>query len=645
MAHLTKSIGIATFAALAWMCPAANAQTASLDDVLAQVAKWDFDQPREPLIAMAGLMANAKNSPAQLREIEQRLAALLGSGAPPGARDFMCKQLSVMGTDISVPALSALLVKPETTDTARYALERIPGPAAGRALEEAVPKLSGKARLGVINSLGRRREPSAVAALRPLASNADPAIASATLFALAAIADSAAVQALAEAHASAGGGLHSAAAAAYLEAADRLAISGAAASALPIYRKLYAASETSTIRAGALRGLAGTGGTQAVPELVAALRSEDPRLQAVAVRALAQTAPAQLAAELPKLNEAGQVRILGTLSERGDISALPAFTAALKAPGKPVRLAALEGIGRVGNASVVTPLAAMAASGDEAEQKAARAGLDSLRGADVDQAIAAGIAGAGPKAKLELIRAAGERGTAAAAPTLLQMARGGDAELRRESLRALRDTASSSDISGLVALVVSPVQPSDRAEAVRSLAAVLRRSEPSGIQQVVAAYTPASDAEARSGLLQVMGQSGNAEALRILRGALQDANPDLKRAAILALGEWPDDAPIADLLKTSRASTTQAHQVLALRSAVRLIGRPGTARSPGETVRMLADAMRLARQADEKRSVLALLPRFPSRDALDLARASLNDSEVGAEAKAAVNRLERTVGR
>ena len=46
---------------------------------------------------------------------------------------------------------------------------------------------------------------------------------------------------------------------------------------------------------------------------------------------------------------------------------------------------------------------------------------------------------------------------------------------------------------------------------------------------------------------------------------------------------------------------------------------------------MLAEAMGLAKQAEEKRAVLALLPRFPVREALDLANASVNDSEVAAE--------------
>jgi HEAT repeat protein len=245
--------------------------------------------------------------------------------------------------------------------------------------------------------------------------------------------------------------------------------------------------------------------------------------------------------------------------------------------------------------------------------------------------------------QLELIRAAGDRGVAAASPVLVKMSRDANADVRRESLRALRDAGSANDIAGMVALVVTPVQASDRTEAAKSLGAVLRRSDSSRIKDVLSAYTPATDPETRIALLQVMGQSGNAEALVILRAALSDQDANAKRAAILALTEWPDVTPVPDLIATARSASNPAHQVLALRGALQLIGLPAPARPPRESVKMLAEAMGLATRVEEKRAVLALLPRFPVRESLDLANASVNDSEVGAEAKAAVARLQRTV--
>jgi hypothetical protein len=62
-------------------------------------------------------------------------------------------------------------------------------------------------------------------------------------------------------------------------------------------------------------------------------------------------------------------------------------------------------------------------------------------------------------------------------------------------------------------------------------------------------------------------------------------------------------------------------------------------------VKVLADVLSLAKQADEKRAVLSLLPRYAIKESLDLAGTLVSDSEVAAEAKSAVARLERTVKR
>jgi HEAT repeat protein len=348
---------------------------------------------------------------------------------------------------------------------------------------------------------------------------------------------------------------------------------------------------------------------------------------------------------MPKLSEAAQIRILGLLSERGDAAALPAFNTALKSSSKPVRLAAIEGIGPIGNTTTVPLLAAIAAGDDAPEQAAARASLGQIRGKDVDQAVSDGIAGAPTKVKRELIRAAGDRGAAAAAPALMATARDSDNEVRRESLRALHDVGAANQIPGLVTLVVSPVQADDRTEAVRSLAAVLRRSDPSRISDVLEAYRSAGDMEARTSLMRVMGQSGNPQALILLRTSLKDQSADVRRAAILALGDWPDTTPLSDLFETARAASDPAHQALAFRGAMQLIALPNPARPPRETVKLLAEAMPLAKQADQKRVVLSMLPRYSVRESLELATTLVNDREVGAEAKAAVARLERTVRR
>ena len=585
----------------------------------------------------------AHASVAQTRDIERRFLDFLQSGATTAAKDFICRQLGVIGSEASVPVLAAMLNDAGTADLGRYALERIPGPAVDRALREALAKSSGRPRIGIVNTLGRRRDAASVTALAGLIS-ADATTAGAALAALAEIADPGAVKALSEALVKSAGALRLTAAEAGLKAADNLVERGRKSEALPIYRQLYAAGESLEIRAGALRGLAASD-PRPEPVLVEALRGNDAVVQAAAVRALAPSSAKLLLSEMPRLSEAAQVRILGTLAERRDASFLPAFSSAIRSSAKPVRLAALEAVGMAGDASSVALLAAIAAGDDEAERTAARAGLASLSGKGVDQKLVQGLEGGDLKTRLEMIRAVGVRGTAAAAPVLMQMARDDNNDIRRESLAALRNTAQPGDVAGLAALVATPARPGDRAEAARALGVVLRRSDSSRVEEAVKVYASAADPGARSALLQVMGTGGNPQALEALRSALKEDNPDVKRAAILGLTEWPDGTPIPDLLQAARTASNPAHQVLALRGAIRLIGIPEPGRPPRESVKLLAEAMSLARQAEEKRAVLAMLPRYPVEESLALATASLNDSQVGAEAKSAVARLERTLKR
>ena len=81
----------------------------------------------------------------------------------------MCRKLTIVGTAASVPALAGLLGDKDHSHMARYALERIPAPEAGQALREALARLSGNLKIGVISSLGLRRDAAAVSALGELA--------------------------------------------------------------------------------------------------------------------------------------------------------------------------------------------------------------------------------------------------------------------------------------------------------------------------------------------------------------------------------------------------------------------------------------------------------------------------------------------
>ena len=118
------------------------------------------------------------------KERELKLISVLQSDAPPAEKAITCKRLAVYGTKDAVPALAPLLVDKELSSWARIALEVIPGPEADAALREAMGKTQGRLLVGVINSIGVRRDAQAVDGLVAKLKDADVDVASAAAVAL-----------------------------------------------------------------------------------------------------------------------------------------------------------------------------------------------------------------------------------------------------------------------------------------------------------------------------------------------------------------------------------------------------------------------------------------------------------------------------
>jgi len=102
-----------------------------------------------------------------------------------------CDELGRVGTADSVPVLADLLADKHLHDYARDALERIPDPAAGKALVNALSELKGAQLTGVIITLGDRAAAPAVPALSKLArkKGTGPQVRAAALTSLAQIGD------------------------------------------------------------------------------------------------------------------------------------------------------------------------------------------------------------------------------------------------------------------------------------------------------------------------------------------------------------------------------------------------------------------------------------------------------------------------
>lgn len=224
-----------------------------MDELFEKIKKYDYGQSRAALTEVSDKIRDAYGSRAELRKLEKSLVEVLQSDATQAGKQFVCRQLSIIGTTQSVPALATMLTKPKMSDMARYALERMPGKAVNEALRGALGKTTGKTQVGIINTLGQRGDKKAVGAISKLIDSSDALVADAAAAALGHIAGPAATKALAAARSKAKGKLRLVVLDSYLKCADQLAAEGKKSEASAIYRQL--SKEPAPIGAAALRGM------------------------------------------------------------------------------------------------------------------------------------------------------------------------------------------------------------------------------------------------------------------------------------------------------------------------------------------------------------------------------------------------------
>ena len=227
----------------------------ALDQAFETLKTYDWGDNRAPLEALDKAVAASHKDAAAKKALAGRLEAVLKSDAPRAAKDVVCRKLSLIGTSDSVPVLASLLGDEKLSHMGRYALERIPGEDSLAALREALTKTKGPLKVGMINSLGARRDAKSTATMAALLTDEDKTIAAAATAALGAIGTPEAAKALGAFQAKTPKELKLAAADAYLACAEQLLLAGKKADAKKIYMSLMKPTQPKHIRVAATRGM------------------------------------------------------------------------------------------------------------------------------------------------------------------------------------------------------------------------------------------------------------------------------------------------------------------------------------------------------------------------------------------------------
>ncbi|UCD75982.1 MAG: ThuA domain-containing protein [Phycisphaerales bacterium] len=621
----------------------ARGETMPLADALVAARKYEHGASRLPLSVIAEHVRAALEDAFRREEMTTHLVRLVESdNATVAGRAFACRQLALIGGPDCVPALAELLIDPELSHMARYALERIPGQAATAALRDAMTKLDGELRIGVINSIGRRGDLGAVIQMRQIAEGADDATLLAAVDAAGKIGGLNSERMLFRVAVVAAERRDDRLKAAVLDALIRMAeqhvADGEMAKARAMYMRLYGETNPEAVRVAGLRGLAFVDPVGSVTLILDLLSEEDPLWAGTAARLIVDLPGDQItrefAAALAEVPEEAKVPLIDALAERGDPAAGSAVTALIGRSAEEVEAAAIRALATVGDASSVPLLAGLAAGKDESAQNS----LDLLRGEDVDAAMAAEMEEATPPIRRELARSLGARNAVAQIPALLRHAEfDRDRLVRGEVFRSLGKLAGREQMSDILRVLVNAQTDDDREAAEECLVTVCTRAggREDCARLAAGALADIDREPVQCSMLRVLGRIGGGTAFEAVRRAAEGGSPAAETTALAALQDWPDPDAAGDLLRIAQVTADPRLRAAAFGGFVQTAGLPSE-RPAVETVDMYGQALGAAADDYEIRLVLDGLAKIGHLDAVKLAERYVSDGAVGRDAAAAV---------
>ena len=338
--------------------------------------------------------------------------------------------------------------------------------------------------------------------------------------------------------------------------------------------------------------------------------------------------------------------MLDALADRGDVAALPAMIALVRHNAQETILAAaLAAIGTLGDRTAIPVLARAAAEGSPEIAHVANDGLARLKGEDINRVMmTAARAGNDAVAKVLIAALGGRQANDIAADMIAKFAKSyGKPEVRQEALRALANIAEPHQLDDLVAILVLAKDDNVLAETQRAIVATAGRATGAEKTAALLAALPAADKpHTRAALIGALGKIGDAAGLEAIRKALQETDPEVHGAAVVALAEWPSEEVMPDLAALAQSAEADAWRAAAFEGYLRLI-RANDARETPATVELYRNALPLATGAAQLRLVFAGLAEVRDIQAAELVKPYLENPEVSAEARIAYDRIRRSL--
>ena len=575
-----KTTFLTTLLLAALTCGSLHA--AGSEEALQALAKYNYGDSRQPLLDLQAYMAKA--DPAARAGLEKQFIALLEKpDVPTGAKDAICRMLVMIGTPASIPALEKFSADPQAGFLAVYALMVYP-PEANAALLRLLDKSSTNIRTEVIGALGRR---GAVEAVPALAKINEPA----AWTALAAIGSPDAVEALQKATAKDNLTLDWARANGALNLARKNPSSQALAAT--VFKSLL----SSPARIAAVEGLIQLNDPEALPTVRKLLQNGDLAAAPLAVHFASEAW--DLAAWKPEVQQA----VVLAFGQDRNPAAIPFLQKALGSSNADVRLAAIETLGRAGDATVVPLLLPLLAN--EKDATAAAASLQRIPGDETAAQLREAFASAQGPAQILLLGVLAQRLDRNVLPAVFTATQSPDDKVRSAAFQALSLLATPADLPKFLALLPGIKAPADRAAWGKTLQIMVQNTSDANaaatlLDEAFAKSTP----ESRPALIMALASLPSDQAAASLEKTLQSDDLEQRKAIIRTLSGVRTISSGDLLFKAARQAKDPSERMLALRGYLDVL-RTRNDLSPDDAFLAYQAALALAVEQSEKEAIYA----------------------------------------
>ena len=577
------------------------------------------------------------------KEEQKKLLSIIQTSINLHEKVVACKRLAVIGDEESIPVLSKLLEDEQMHHIVRFALEPNPSPEVDKVFRSSLDKLQGKLLIGVINSIGVRRDPDAVPKLIKLLNSKDVDIAAAAGAALGCIGTTDSAKALMKAIPSAPPQLKIDLASSAIVCGERLYLTGKNPEAVKLFDFVIKSDLPRHLKMAATRGTILARGDKGLPILLDQLRSNDDGMFAVGLRVAreypspkATIALINLYNKMPSKDVNRLSTFLEAIGDRNDPAVIPLCVKILnESTSSILQLSAIKVVGKINDDTAISSLLKVAAKSDGDVATAAYNCLITLGGKNVDSKIIDIINSSEPEVKTVAIKVAGERNIQSSIPALVNATKSESKVVRLAAISSLGAIGSTSDLRNMTAVLLNAKDKEEldvAEEAINSICGKITNKEQASA--ILIENYPKAGVEVKCSLLRLLAQTPSEKALDVIRNEIKNSDSQISKSAARSLCQWQGVNGLEDILKLASESDDPTIKVLALRGLVRIVDQNEI--EPARKSEYLRKAMTLATKDDERKLILAAAGNCASTDALKMTAECIEKPELKGEAAAAL---------